>query len=147
MTLGRTDLPVGLRRWDPDPATGCWIWRGWKNPEGYGSTTVARRTRLAHRAMYELLVGPIPEGLQIDHLCRTRDCVNPDHLEPVTARENTLRSNAPTAKNARKTHCPKGHPYDEANTYVWKRKGNTHRRCKACHSALVLRSYYEKRAS
>lgn len=150
MTIDRSLLPISLRRWVADTATGCWIWQGWKNPEGYGSATVrgtsaGRKTRLAHRAIYEILVGPISDGLQIDHLCSTRSCVNPAHLEPVTARENTLRSNAPTAINARKTHCPKGHPYDEANTYVWKRGGSTHRRCKACHRAFVLAAYHRGR--
>lgn len=99
---------------------GCWEWTGLINAEGYGTIprgggqySGTRFNLLAHRLVYELLVGPIPEGLQLDHLCRVRNCVNPAHLEPVTQRENTMRSPiAPAAINARKTHCPRGHPYD-----------------------------------
>lgn len=92
----------------------CWLWRGYIAPNGYGQIGMSnpRRVEYAHRAAYELLVGPIPEGMQLDHLCRTRACVRPDHLEPVTQRENLLRGEGVTAAHARKTHCPKGHEYD-----------------------------------
>jgi hypothetical protein len=77
----------------------------------------------------ELFVGPIPEGLVIDHLCRNRGCINPTHMEPVTNAENVLRGEGPTAVNARKTHCKRGHPFDDVNTYVYA-KG---RACRMCH--------------
>lgn len=102
---------------DLDQETGCWNWRRYVLPNGYGKVAVGSKGvhKLAHRAAYECFVGPIPPGLQIDHLCRNRRCVNPAHLEAVTARENTLRSNATSAINARKTHCLRGHPFATAS--------------------------------
>lgn len=95
-----------------DASGDCWEWTGRFGDHGYGSYSVSGSTKQAHRLVWELLVGPVAPGLTIDHLCRVRSCVNPDHLEPVTMRENTLRSPiAPAAVNARKTHCPRGHPY------------------------------------
>lgn len=97
---------------------GCWRWTDDIKPSGYGQMSVDGRLIYAHRLAYELLVGPIPEGLTIDHLCRVRACVNPSHLEPVTIGENVLRSDSFTAVNARKTHCLRGHAFDETNTVV-----------------------------
>lgn len=110
---------------------GCWVWQSADNGTGYGVKWANGRQGVAHRWMYEKLVGPIPEGLQLDHLCRNRKCVNPEHLEPVTNRENGLRGTSPAAKNARKTHCLRGHPFDEVNTY-WEpsRAGRACRECK-----------------
>lgn len=93
---------------------GCWIWTG-SRVHGYGQTSINGHNARAHKLIYEYLVGPVPEGLQLDHLCRNPLCVNPAHLEPVTARENTLRSTAITAQNAKKTHCKRGHELTEAN--------------------------------
>ena len=127
---------------------GCWLWTSTMIPDGYGSFRIGsrvdgtRRRVLAHRFAYELLVGPIPEGLTLDHLCRVRRCVNPVHLEPVTGRVNTLRGENPLAKNARKTHCPQGHPYDLLNTYT-DPAGRRHcRTCKHAANARRKRSRY-----
>lgn len=87
----------------------CWEWIGTVNSGGYGSFNDGRQFK-AHRWSYARFKGPIPPSLTLDHLCRNRRCVNPDHLEPVTNRENILRGNGPTAENARKTHCKRGHP-------------------------------------
>ncbi|MDL5205070.1 HNH endonuclease signature motif containing protein [Streptomyces sp. ALI-76-A] len=106
----------------------CWLWRGRLNKDGYAEHKLHGRTHMAHRTTYESLVGPIPDGMQLDHRCRVRHCVNPAHLEPVTSRENTLRGVGLAKQNADKTHCPQGHPYDEANTYRYK----NYRRCKTC---------------
>jgi hypothetical protein len=85
--------------------------------------------QLAHRVSYELLVGPIPQGLQLDHLCRNRRCINPAHLEPVTSRENTMRGETVAAANASRDHCPSGHPYSDSNTIALGKGG---RKCREC---------------
>lgn len=112
----------------------CWNWTGAKNSYGYGSireSSCSDRRVPAHRVAYEQLVGPIPAGLTIDHLCRNRACVNPQHLEPATHRTNILRGVSFSAVNARKTECIHGHPFDKANTRV---ERNGKRRCRVCRS-------------
>lgn len=113
---------------------GCWVPRRAPTQTGYVMVWDHGRFRLTHRVMYESMVGPIPDGLTLDHLCRNRACCNPDHLEPTTMRENTLRGDAVSAINARKTHCIRGHAFDSVNTYEWR----GHRHCRAC-SALRAR--------
>lgn len=115
----------------PEPNTGCWLWMMSTRPDGYGEfyTGVVKLTRLAHRVAYMMFVGPVPEGLDLDHLCRVRSCVNPAHLEPVTRRTNLLRGRGVTARNAAVTTCPAGHVYDEVNTYRYP-KGS--RYCRTC---------------
>jgi hypothetical protein len=113
----------------PGMSSACWEWNGSRHGKGYGHVSVAGRIRKAHRVVYELLVGPIPDGLQLDHLCRNRCCVNPDHLEPVTARTNIRRGEANAAINARKTHCDYGHPFAGENLRLDAR-GN--RQCWIC---------------
>jgi hypothetical protein len=127
-----TPMEVKLDRHSvADPETGCIVWTGSKNKMGYGSTGHGRGNRmLAHRAAYELATGPIPEGLVIDHLCRNPSCINPDHLEAVTQRENIMRGTAPPARAAVATHCPSGHPYGGDNLYV---RPNGDRVCRQCH--------------
>lgn len=94
--------------------TGCWEWRA-AATRGYGVYAVERRAQRAHRVAFEALVGPIPEGMDLDHLCRNPSCVNPAHLEVVTHRENVLRGESPPAELARRTRCPEGHPLAGAN--------------------------------
>lgn len=130
----------------------CWIWIGRLSEQGYGLYHPGRNeagqaiTGQAHRVAYELLVGDIPDGLQLDHLCRIPACVNPDHLEPVTARENVLRSFSPTAINARKTHCKWDHEFTPENTY---RPPNqpTKRKCRTCARIKALAAYHRRRAA
>jgi hypothetical protein len=105
-----------VERIEPEPNSGCWLWVGGLTRNGYGSFCLydagRQTTSRAHRFAYELLVGPIPDGLQLDHLCRVRSCVNSRHMEPVTSRENSLRGVGLAAQNIVKTHCPRGHQYD-----------------------------------
>lgn len=97
----------------------CWIWKGSLNHAGYGQWT---RGGAAHRRMFEIIRGQIPESAELDHLCFNPKCVNPGHLEPVTRDVNL-------ARRRRKTHCASGHPYNEANTYY---RPNGQRKCKRC---------------
>jgi len=113
----------------------CWLYLGPFNPQGYGIYCM----KMAHRLAYESFVGPIPDGLTIDHLCRTRHCINPRHLEPVTNKENVLRGESLSAINAKKTHCPKGHPYFGKNLLI---RPAGSRSCRAC--AAICGKKYRK---
>lgn len=115
----------------------CWIWTGKIDRSGYGKMWIYDREFCAHRVVYTVLKGDIPDGLTLDHLkekCGNRACVNPDHLEPVTMRENVLRGNTFTAANLLKTHCPRGHEYSEKN--IIPRKGGGKRGCRICANLL-----------
>lgn len=118
-----------LGRIQPNIKTRCWYWLGAPSKAGYGLMSVANQTLYAHRISHELYKGPIDPGLEVDHLCRVRHCVNPAHLEAVTPRVNNLRSQSPAARNAKVTHCPYGHAYDAANTGIGE---HGTRKCKAC---------------
>lgn len=130
MTFGSPALYPSF--WDrvvPEPNTGCWIWTGGGKGNGYGvaRSPATGKARSAHRVAYEALVGEVPEGKEIDHLCRVKCCVNPAHLEAVTRSVNLRR-------RFLKTHCPKGHEYTEGNIYI-RPPGSTragHRTCRAC---------------
>lgn len=114
-----------------DKTETCWLWTGAKSRSGYGHVVYAAKHWPAHRLIYELEVGPIPEGLQLDHLCRERRCVRPDHLEPVTAAENTRRAVAFRTPPPPKSHCPHGHAYTDENLIADPRG---RRLCRACKS-------------
>ena len=110
---------------------GCWRFTGCINLWGYGTMKINGRSFLAHRLAFLEIVGDIPDGLVLDHLCRQRDCVNPRHLEPVTIQENIMRGFGACAQYARRTHCSRGHGLSPENIYPT--KNTKHRRCKECH--------------
>jgi hypothetical protein len=113
--------------------SGCWVWVGVVSPSqgtiGYGTIKKGTKVLMAHRVSYEIHKGPIPEGYQIDHLCRYTLCVNPYHLEAVTPQENYRRSNSISGRNARKTHCKRGHEFTDENII---RRSWGGRECRAC---------------
>jgi len=117
--------------------TGCWEWSAAKDRYGYGRFKIGRKKVKPHRVAYELVMGSIPEGLQLDHLCRVRHCINPAHLEPVTNTVNSLRGTSPMAVNAAKTHCPAGHEYTPENTYL---RAKGWRACRKCRTEASARA-------
>lgn len=122
--------------------TTCWVWQGTTGGgnigQPYGMFWLDGRTQLAHRAAYSLLVGPVPDGLELDHLCRIRLCVRPLHLEPVSSQVNVHRSDSPMGQNARKTLCRRGHPF----TGMWRGR----RTCRAC-SAIRTQEHRARKAA
>jgi len=119
----------------------CWVWRRHISPNGYGIIGVkigdGWQNKQAHRVSYESFIGPIPSGLDLDHLCRDRRCVNPNHLDPVTRSENLKRSPLMN-RQGHKTHCPRGHPYSGVNS-----RGG--RFCHKCAAATALKSYHRRK--
>lgn len=125
-------IPRFWAKVDKAGSGGCWLWTADKLPTGYGRFSINTGGKtvklLAHRVAYEWATGPIPDGLELDHLCRTRNCVNPAHLEPVSHRTNTRRGVGPTALNAQRDVCLRGHPFDTADALGA-------RRCSVCQKA------------
>lgn len=130
---GRPPTPEPVRFWAKVVVGDCWEWTASRTDDGYGQFSVQRprgRTQLkAHRWAWEHLVGPIRPGLTLDHLCRNRGCVNPDHLQPASVRLNTMRGFGPSARNAKKQRCSRGHLFDGSNTYVYP---DGARQCRTC---------------
>ncbi len=118
---------------------GCWFWQGSKYQNGYGK--YGSRGIMAHRIFYTLFKGEVPTDMALDHLCRERTCVNPEHLEIVTMVENVMRGESTHAKNARKTHCKKGHELTGANLYIHPTRG--HRQCRTCRT-LTSNNFHKK---
>lgn len=133
---GISDADRVVARIRVNPETQCWEWQGYRMPAGHGRFRAEGRKVLVHVWVYARLVGPIPDGLELDHLCRVPFCCNPDHLEAVTHRENVLRGVGAGALNAAKVECPKGHPYSPDNTYV---DSLGRRVCRACRAAWQRR--------
>lgn len=130
-------IPKEIRFWKFVHKTdGCWVWTGGKSGGGYGAFSLTHNHRVnAHRFSYALVHGPIPDNLQIDHLCRNPACVRPDHLEAVTPQVNSQRAKDATAY--RRTHCRNGHEFTEDNTTMVLQRGKRVRRCKTCISLWV----------
>lgn len=122
---------------------GCWAWAAQIDRYGYGRFKAGGIYYYAHRYAYEHLRGAIPKGLQIDHLCRNRGCVNPEHLEAVTQRENILRGDSLTTRRSAQQACKRGHLFDEANTYLWR----TSRICRTCRSEQNRARYLARKAA
>ncbi len=120
-------LPPNMRAKITVTPAGCWQWTGARSSSGYGQVGISGVSKSTHRVAYELLVGAIPDGLQIDHLCRNKTCCNPVHLEPVTNRENNLRR-----PGVHKLHCVHGHEMTPENTIIKNFRGSVRRNCRTC---------------
>lgn len=150
------DLPHWFSDLITVDANDCWVWGGALSDNGYGMMPPSWQyaSRRVHRATYEMVHGPIPDGLEADHLCRNRACCNPAHIEAVTRRENTLRGDGPELlreRHAARTHCRNGHAFDDANTYELPgttTPGQTRpaRSCRKCRHDAVRR-YRERKQS
>ena len=118
----------------------CWLWKGSTYQNGYGK--YGKRGHMVHRIFYALFKGEVPQDMSLDHLCKVRRCVNPDHLEIVTLVENVMRGDSQHAKNARKTHCKRGHELTVENIYIHPQRG--HRQCRTCR-AMADRVFQRKK--
>ena len=134
--LNQINLELFESKYIPEPMSGCWIWTASLSDKGYGRF---QDSGLAHRKAYLYFRGPIPDGYDLDHLCRVRCCVNPWHLESVTRRENLRRGMGFPAIYSRRTNCPRGHPYLGSNCIEEMDRGYIHRRCRICKNARQFR--------
>lgn len=131
-----------LNNCEPIPESGCLVWLGKIERGGYGVAWWNGRQRLLHRVSYEVSKGSIPHGASLDHLCRVRCCINPEHLEPVSIKVNILLGQGIAALNSRKTHCRNGHPFSEDNTYIYP---SGDRSCRICGRNAFNAWYKRKR--
>lgn len=143
------DLEWLFDRCSPEPNSGCWLWTLSLKGGGYAQVGYGDRTSVtAHKLAYQFKHGATPNGLELDHLCRVRCCINPDHLEPVTHRVNGVRGEGgrlQAIENLAKTHCKRGHPYADDNLYVARNSnGNPSRVCRACQA--IAQQRYRRRA-
>ena len=138
-SYGDYRLPPRFWRHVVEQSDGCWNWTATRSASGYGRVQMDGRLAYAHRVAYEALVDVIPLGMSLDHLCRTRYCVNPSHLEVVTTAENNLRGLGWSGRNARKTHCPQGHPYGRVSA-------DGRRRCRICIRERSVQRYRAMKA-
>ena len=120
----------------PEPNSGCWLWLAFVAGDGYGKFWEGGANQQAHRISYGLYKKDVPKELVLDHLCRNRQCVNPEHLEIVTDRENILRGIGPSAINAKKTHCKNGHKFTAENTYFHPKRPV--RDCRVCRAESMI---------
>ncbi len=145
-----TIRPLEERFWEKvDKTSDCWLWTASLDAKGYGWFMVDQTMRRAHGVAYRLVIGPVPDGSELDHLCRVRRCVNPVHLEPVRHAENNRRADHSThghdamgAIHRAKTQCPYGHPYNDLNTYRWRGK----RSCRTCMTERSAANYQRRKA-
>ena len=135
-------MPVRVDKWFTKhirPTGECWEWIGAKTRNGYGQLRIAGVPHMAHRALFEYFVADIPAGLDLDHLCRNRACVNPWHLEPVTRSVNLRRGTTARTHNTSKTRCPQQHPYTESNTRITSKGSRSCRECERLRAAANRR--------
>lgn len=146
LKYGSTELPTTLDRLRKyfTETDGCWLWTGAPDGKGYGAVYYDGRAQRAHRAVYMEMVGPIPDGLVLDHLCRTPACVRPDHLEPVTPAVNRARGLDLNWRKKAQTHCKNGHPFEGRNLIMRKKGG---RDCRECMNAAQRRYQAKKRVA
>ena len=137
-------LPSFWARVSPEPNSGCWLWDGGWHSNGYGAFYDGQRSGMAHRFAYRCFVGEIPDGLQLDHKCRVRCCVNPDHLQLVTSGQNTMLGFGPTAVNHRKDTCNHGHLLTPENVRISMRDGRPRRHCRTCARRHKKKDYRRK---